>query len=232
MFNLRKGIVKHKTNQILANINIKIFPGEISVIIGQNGVGKTSLANAIAAIDSYSIISTGNCCEMKWNTYDSFKASKMGIFISFQYPVELPGVIYIHFLKAITKISNNQHLLNRLTKLIYLFDINHKLIYKPVNIGFSGGEKKIFETIQLILMQPKLCILDELDSGLDVNKLIIFSKVISSFSVSNRTILIITHNSNLLKYVSPDSIYHLTATRTIYVKNKLYSKVYCNYGLH
>ncbi len=220
---IQNGNITFKSKRILSNLNLSLFPGELCVLIGENGIGKTSFVNAISANAKYRIVSKGYCYGVNWGSYDDYEAIRIGIFIGFQHPVELPGAIYIHFLRLISKrIGSGIHLSHKLTKLVSLFKINCNLIYRPINVGFSGGEKRLFELIQMIILEPRFCILDEPDSNLDINKILLISKLILGFCVSDRTILVITHSLNLLNFISPDSVYHLLSDRILSFRKKVF----------
>lgn len=135
----------------------------------------------------------------------------------------MPGIVYIHFLRLISKKNNtDETFLNKLQGLSNLLDINKNMFYRSMNVGFSGGEKRMFELFQMIIIEPNLCLLDEPDSGLDSIKTMIVARLLLGFNISNRTFLIVTHNPKLLTHLSPDSIYYLINNKVVYFRRKFY----------
>ncbi len=215
--------VRFKFNYLIKNLNLKLYPGEICILLGSNGIGKTSFVKAISGNNQYFLSSKGGYYNVCWGSFDEITAAKLGIFLAFQHPAEISGIIYIHFLKLIAdKANKNKNFSVKIIKVLNVLKVNHNLLYRPVNIGFSGGEKRLFELIQMIILEPKLCILDEPDSGLDYKRFISIIKLILGFNSSNRTFLIITHNYKLLLELSPDSIYYLIDNKLLSLRKKIY----------
>ena len=214
--NLKAGI-KNKT--ILHNINLEINPGEFHVIMGRNGTGKSTLANVLAGKENYNILNGDIIYNNKSikNTLPEERAAK-GIFMSFQYPVSLPGVNCMHFLRSAVNSIRKHNRKDELetSEFIKLFKECLKIVgleenftKRVVNEGFSGGEKKRFEILQMLILEPKLIILDETDSGLDIDALKIVSKGINNYRKNNTSFLLITHYHRILEYLKPDFVHVL-----------------------
>ena len=214
--NLKAGI----DNKIILNkIDLHIKKGEFHVIMGRNGTGKSTLANILTGKENYEIYN-GDILYNNESIKDMLpedRASK-GIFMSFQYPVSIPGVNSMHFLRsAINSIkkANGKDELDP-AKFIKVFKEKLKIVgldesftKRAVNAGFSGGEKKRFEILQMLLLEPKLIILDETDSGLDIDALKIVSNGINNYKNKNTSFLLITHYHRILKYLHPDFVHVL-----------------------
>ncbi|QJC33819.1 Fe-S cluster assembly ATPase SufC [Enterobacteriaceae endosymbiont of Donacia provostii] len=204
---------------ILDNFNLSINPGEIHAIMGPNGSGKSTLSYVISGKKEY-IITQGEILfkKKKLLCLKPEIRAREGIFISFQYPIEIPGVtnnIFLYnSLKAIKKYKENI-ILDRFTynkiinEKIKILGKKREFLQRFVNVGFSGGEKKINDILQMLLLEPDLCILDEIDSGLDIDALKLVSKIINIMKNSNRSFLIITHYRRILDYINPDYIHIL-----------------------
>ena len=214
--NLKAGI-DNKT--ILNKIDLDIKKGEFHVIMGRNGTGKSTLANILTGKENYEIYN-GDILYNNESIKDMLpedRASK-GIFMSFQYPISIPGVNSMHFLRsAINSIkkANGKDELDP-AKFIKVFKEKLKIVgldesftKRAVNAGFSGGEKKRFEILQMLLLEPKLIILDETDSGLDIDALKIVSNGINNYKNKNTAFLLITHYHRILKYLHPDFVHVL-----------------------
>tara|TARA_R110002124_G_scaffold58227_7_gene162341 strand:+ start:604 stop:1344 length:741 start_codon:yes stop_codon:yes gene_type:complete len=207
-----------KNKEILKGVNLKINTNEVHVIMGPNGTGKSTLSNILAGKDDYEvtkgeIIFDGkNLLELSAN-----ERALLGVFLSFQYPVEIPGVSNINFFKSIVNASRKAKGLDDVDAIPFLKEIREKaaylnideqLLYRSVNEGFSGGEKKRNEILQMLLLEPKLGILDEIDSGLDIDALKVISEGVNSLR-KDSSFLIITHYKRLLEYIKPDYIHVL-----------------------
>tara|TARA_R110002072_G_scaffold8552_4_gene43331 strand:+ start:7814 stop:8554 length:741 start_codon:yes stop_codon:yes gene_type:complete len=207
-----------KNKEILKGVNLKINTNEVHVIMGPNGTGKSTLSNILAGKDDYEvtkgeIIFDGkNLLELSAN-----ERALLGVFLSFQYPVEIPGVSNINFFKSIVNASRKAKGLDDVDAMPFLKEIREKaaylnideqLLYRSVNEGFSGGEKKRNEILQMLLLEPKLGILDEIDSGLDIDALKVISEGVNSLR-KDSSFLIITHYKRLLEYITPDYIHVL-----------------------
>ncbi len=202
---------------VIKNLNLTINHGEVHAIMGPNGAGKSSLSYILAGKENYHVTSG----EILFNGKDLLSMSiedraKEGVFLSMQYPTEIPGVtsanFLMHSLNSILE-HNGEPKLNTLNfmKILKLkaqeLDINQEMFKRFVNVGFSGGEKKRFETLQMALLEPKFNILDEIDSGLDVDALKTVSTGINSLKNKDNAFLLITHYQRLLEYIVPDYIH-------------------------
>jgi len=203
--------------KILVNLNLNINKGEVHTIMGPNGTGKSTLANVITGKDGYDITDGRIILSSKDVSHiPSDERARLGIFMSFQHPIEIPGVSWNSFLKASINSVRKEHgkvditptdFMKKLKENAELLEIDYKLLKRDVNHGFSGGEKKKFEILQMLLLEPKLVILDEIDSGLDVDALRIIAKNINNFRSKENSIIIITHYNRLLDYVIPDFVH-------------------------
>lgn len=217
--------VNVKDKKILQGINLEVKPGEVHAMMGPNGSGKSTLANVLSGRDGYEIVK-GKISYLKENLLElepEDRACK-GLFLAFQYPVEIPGVSGINFLRttlnSIKKYRKQKELdgvnfLKLLRKKAKILKIDEKLIKRSVNTGFSGGEKKRSEILQMSLLEPKLAILDETDSGLDIDALKIVANGVNKLKNKNRSFLIITHYQRLLNHIVPDKVHILSKGRII-----------------
>ena len=205
--------------QILKGINLEVKAGEVHAIMGPNGSGKSSLASVLAGRESYHVTEG----EVKFHGKDLLDMSpedraREGLFLAFQYPIEIPGVSNINFLKtAISEIRTYKNLppldakeflrLSREKQKLVEFDA--KLVNRSLNEGFSGGEKKRNEIFQMAVLEPKLAILDETDSGLDIDALKVVSNGVNKLKTKDNAQLVITHYQRLLDYIVPDFVHVL-----------------------
>ncbi len=202
---------------ILNGINLEVNAGEVHAIMGPNGSGKTTLAAVIAGNEEYKV--EKGKITFEGQDIDELSAEERahkGIFLSFQYPVEIPGVSVTNFMKtAINEIRKARGLkdmpASEMLKLIRekseLLEIDRKFLSRSLNEGFSGGEKKRNEIFQMALLEPKLAILDETDSGLDIDAIRIVSNGVNKLKTENNAIIIITHYQRLLDYIVPDFVH-------------------------
>jgi Fe-S cluster assembly ATP-binding protein len=204
---------------ILKGINLTIQPGELHAIMGRNGSGKSTLANVITGRDNYEVIKGS----ILFNNIDLLGMSPedralSGIFMSFQYPVVIPGVNNTYFLRAALnaklkhqglKEINAADFLRLIREKLNLIQMDEKYLNRGVNDGFSGGEKKYNEILQMLTLEPALSILDETDSGLDIDALKIIANGVNNFRNNDRSFLAITHYPRLLEYMKPDFIHVL-----------------------
>ncbi len=219
MLTIKNLHAKINNTEILKGINLTISPGEVHAIMGPNGSGKTTLSSVLAGRDGY-VVTEG---EVLFNNHNLFDLSVeqraiAGIFLAMQYPVEIPGVNNLYFLKTALNSIRKARGENPLDAFdfmkmaqSYLTEVgmDEKFLKRAVNAGFSGGEKKRNEILQMLLLQPKLAILDELDSGLDIDALQIVAKGVNTLRNKERGFLIITHYQRLLNYIEPDFVHIL-----------------------
>ena len=214
--NLNAGVNK---KIILKDINLEINKGEFHVIMGRNGTGKSTLSNLITGKDDY-YKKQGEILYNNENLIDMIpeERANKGIFMSFQYPVSIPGVNTMHFLRtAVNSIRKSQgqneydpaEFIKLFKEKLSIVGLDESFTKRAVNDGFSGGEKKRNEILQMLLINPKLIILDETDSGLDIDALKIVSKGINDFKNSNNAFLLITHYNRILEYLEPDYVHVL-----------------------
>tara|TARA_A100001011_G_C14314035_1_gene847050 strand:+ start:3958 stop:4701 length:744 start_codon:yes stop_codon:yes gene_type:complete len=230
MLKIKNLHVSVNQNKILKGFNLEINKGELHVIMGRNGCGKSTLANVITGKDDYNI-SNGEIKYLNQNLLNmevEERASK-GIFMSFQYPVEIPGINNAYFLRSAInsqrKFNNKKEIsapdfMKKYKQNMKKLDLNKSFISRSFNEGFSGGEKKRNEMLQMLMIKPKLCILDETDSGLDIDALRIISKSIESMKNSNRSFIMITHYHRILEYLSPDYVHILSDGKIIKTGSK------------
>ena len=203
--------------KILRGVDLEVAPGELHVIMGPNGAGKSTLGSVLTGRERFSI-DTGEIIfeENILNEVAPETRACMGMFMSFQYPVAIPGVNNMYFLKEALNSQRKYNGEKELDSIDFLGEIKLKLksvglddsfIHRPVNDGFSGGEKKRNEILQMITLEPKLSILDETDSGLDIDALKIVSKGVNKYRNSNRSFILITHYQRMLNYLEPDFVH-------------------------
>ena len=204
-------------NEILKNLNLKVHSGEIHAIMGPNGSGKSTFSKILAGHPAYEVLN-GQIVFKGINILDldPEERSHLGIFLAFQYPIEIPGVSNEDFLRlaynAKQKFKNQPEVdplefLMIIDEKLKLVDMSSTFLSRNVNEGFSGGEKKRNEILQMILLDSELSILDETDSGLDIDALKIISKGINTFMNENKAIILITHYQRLLDYIKPDFVH-------------------------
>ena len=219
MIKIKNLIVEVEDKLIINNFNLEVLKGELHVIMGPNGSGKSTLANTIAGHPKYSIKS-GNITYKKnlINELSPEERSSLGIFLSLQYPISIPGVKNIYFLKAainsIRKIKkqseiNTAEFLKMVRGMLPLVGLDESFLHRSVNDGFSGGEKKRNEILQMLVLEPELSILDETDSGLDIDALKIIANGIKNYRNDNRSFILITHYHRMLDFLSPDYVHIL-----------------------
>ena len=209
---------------ILNGLNLEINPGEVHAIMGPNGSGKSTLANILSGKNGYEISGSLKYEGKNLQDIPIEERAQKGIFLAFQYPLEIPGVNTTNFLKTslntIRKAKGEKEL-DTLTLLKLIkekaseLNIDEKFLSRQLNVGFSGGEKKKNEILQMKLLEPKLSILDETDSGLDIDALRIVADGVNSHKNKNNAFLIITHYQRLLDYIKPDFIHVLSKGKII-----------------
>lgn len=202
---------------ILKGINLKINKGEIHAIMGPNGSGKSTLANVISGHEDYEVIKGSIYFKNKEiNGLSPEERAHEGVFLSFQYPVEIPGVTVTNFIKTAINESRkskgldempSSKMLKKIREKASLLEIDSNFLSRSLNQGFSGGEKKRNEIFQMAMMEPELAVLDETDSGLDIDALKIVANGVVKYSNDENSVLIITHYQRLLDYIVPDFVH-------------------------
>ena len=219
MLNVKKLHVSISGKEILKGVDLSIGPGEIHAVMGRNGSGKSTLSNVITGKDGY-VISKGDIdykdeSIVEWSPE---KRALAGIFMSFQYPVVMPGVNNTYFLKAAlnSKLKNNgkkelnaAEFLKLVKEKLNELDMDTSYLQRAVNEGFSGGEKKRNEILQMLTLEPELSIMDETDSGLDIDALKVIADGVNKYRNPSRSFLVITHYQRLLRYIEPDYVHVL-----------------------
>ncbi|MFK7928042.1 MAG: Fe-S cluster assembly ATPase SufC [Myxococcota bacterium] len=214
--NLHAGV---GTSEILRGINLTVGAGEVHAIMGPNGSGKSTLGKVLAGLDEYEV--TAGSVRIDGQDEGELgveERAQQGLFLGFQYPVEIPGVSNTYFLKtalnAQRKARGEEELdsyefLKALKENMKLLEMDDRYKKRFVNVGFSGGEKKRNEILQLLMLKPRLAVLDETDSGLDIDALRIVSKGVNELRGPDRSIVLITHYQRLLDYIKPDKVHVL-----------------------
>ncbi len=217
LLNIKDLHVSIKGKEILKGFNLGVNKGEVHAIMGPNGTGKSTLAAAITGREGYDITSGG--IEYKGKIINDLEADEranMGIFLSFQYPVEIPGVSMTNFIRTAVNAQREykglkpmpaSEFLKKMEEKKNLVEIHSKLTKRSVNEGFSGGEKKKNEIFQMAMLEPSLAILDETDSGLDIDALKVVAKGVNSLRSEENGFVVITHYQRLLDYIVPDFVH-------------------------
>ena len=219
MLEIKNLHAKVEEKDILKGINLEIKPGEIHAIMGPNGSGKSTLASVITGKEEYEM-TDGQILFENENLEDVSPEERAhkGIFMSFQYPIEIPGVTTTNFIKTAINETRKAHgekemsakdMLQKLREKCDLLDIDQKFLSRSINDGFSGGEKKRNEIFQMAMLEPKLAILDETDSGLDIDALKIVANGVNKLKSKDNAVLVITHYQRLLDHIVPDFVHVL-----------------------
>lgn len=225
MFDVQNLHVAVSGAEIIKGLTLAVPAGETHAIMGPNGAGKSTLAYALSGRDGYEVTqgrATLAGVDLLSITPEARAAA--GLFLSFQYPVEIPGLSAIAFLKAALNAQRKAHgldpmpapeLLKLLRAKAEALKIDMDMLKRPLNVGFSGGEKKRFEALQMAVLQPRFAILDETDSGLDIDALRIVAENVNALRAPDRGMLVITHYQRLLDYIRPDRVHVLAKGRIV-----------------
>ncbi|MBU1335074.1 MAG: Fe-S cluster assembly ATPase SufC [Devosia sp.] len=225
MLEIRNLHARIEDREILKGVNLIIPPGEVHAVMGRNGSGKSTLSYVLAGKEDYEItegevlLDGENLLDM-----DPSERAAAGLFLAFQYPIEIPGVATMTFLKAAMNAQRKARGEGELSTPDFMravktagtdLHIDTEMLKRPLNVGFSGGEKKRAEVLQMALLQPKMCILDETDSGLDIDALQVVSKGVNALRAANRSMLVITHYQRLLNHIVPDVVHVFSDGRIV-----------------
>ncbi|MEN9595955.1 MAG: hypothetical protein RL236_389 [Pseudomonadota bacterium] len=219
MLKIKDLTVNVGTKEILKGLNLEVKAGEIHAIMGPNGAGKSTLSHVLSGKSGYEV--TGG--SITYNDKDLLEMpaeirAREGVFLAFQYPVEIAGVTNVYLLKAALNAVRKHKGLSEVDAMDFLtlvkaktkaLDMDEKFLYRAVNEGFSGGEKKRNEILQMAMLEPQLCILDETDSGLDIDALRIVADGVNALRSENRAFIMVTHYQRLLDYIKPDFVHVL-----------------------
>ena len=225
MLQIKNLEVKTEEKLIINGLSLDIKPGEVHAIMGPNGAGKSTLGCAIAGKPGYDVVSGS----IEFLGKDVLELSveeraALGLFLGFQYPVEIPGVNNTVFLKTAFNLQRSQQglepldaydFMQLLKQNLALLGMSEDFMKRSVNVGFSGGEKKRNEILQMMMLQPRLAILDETDSGLDIDALQVVAKGVNSLRDPNRSFILITHYQRLLDYIQPDFVHVLAGGKIV-----------------
>ncbi|MCW2307429.1 Fe-S cluster assembly ATPase SufC [Rhodobium gokarnense] len=210
-------------NEILKGIDLTVKPGEVHAIMGPNGSGKSTLSYVLAGKDDYDItegevlFNGENLLEMEPN-----ERAVAGMFLAFQYPIEIPGVATMTFLKTALNAVRKERGKDELSTPEFMklvkekaakLNVSQEMLRRPLNVGFSGGEKKRAEILQMALLEPSLCVLDETDSGLDIDALRVVSDGVNALRAPERSMIVITHYQRLLDHIVPDIVHVMARGR-------------------
>ena len=225
MLDVKNLQVRVDDRQILNGLDLTVNAGEVHAIMGPNGSGKSTLANVLAGKSGYEVTG-GEVLFEGENLLDlgPDERAARGIFLAFQYPLEIPGVATMTFLRTAINAQRKQRgepelstpeFMKRVRDAAAKLDINQDMLRRGVNVGFSGGEKKRNEILQMALLEPRLCVLDETDSGLDIDALKIVADGVNRLRAPQRAMVVITHYQRLLNYIVPDVVHVLSRGRIV-----------------
>lgn len=210
---------------ILNGLTLNVNPGEVHAIMGPNGSGKSTLSYVLAGREGYEV--TEGSVSFKGDdllALDANERAARGVFLAFQYPIEIPGVVTMQFLKVALNAQRKARGEKELSTPDFMrlvkeksakLNISQDMLKRPVNVGFSGGEKKRAEILQMAVLQPSLCILDETDSGLDIDALRVVADGVNALRSPERAMVVITHYQRLLDYIVPDYVHVLSKGRIV-----------------
>ena len=211
--------------KIIDGINLKINPGEVHAIMGPNGSGKSTLSYTLSGKDGYEVINGDiKLDDESILELEADERAAKGIFLAFQYPIEIPGVGNLSFMRTAMNSQRKYNGTSELNPAEFLkvlkdkannLNIDMEMLKRPLNVGFSGGEKKRNEILQMALLEPRFCVLDETDSGLDVDAMKQVSNGVNLLRSDNRSFLIITHYQRLLNYIKPDFVHIMAKGKII-----------------
>lgn len=219
MLSIKNLQARVEEKEILKGLNLEVKPGEVHAIMGPNGSGKSTLASVLAGREDYEV--TGGTIEYNGEDLSEMspeERARKGVFLAFQYPVEIPGVSNANFLKtAVNEVRKSKGLpaldskdfLIMMKEKMKLVEMDKTMTQRSVNEGFSGGEKKRNEVFQMAMLEPALCIMDETDSGLDIDALRIVANGVNALRSKERSFVVITHYQRLLDYIVPDVVHVL-----------------------
>jgi Fe-S cluster assembly ATP-binding protein len=210
---------------ILKGLSLTVNPGEVHAIMGPNGSGKSTLGHVLAGRPGYEVTEGSVTFQGKdLLEMDTEERAHLGIFLAFQYPVEIPGVSNMEFLKAAVDATRESRGLEALDTVSFMklareagkaVDLDASFLKRGVNEGFSGGEKKRNELLQMMLLEPTLCIMDETDSGLDIDALQVVAKGVNAMRSAERSFVLVTHYQRLLNFIEPDFVHVLSGGRIV-----------------
>ncbi len=225
MFEIKQLHVRVGDAEIIRGLDLRVPAGETHAIMGPNGAGKSTLAYALSGRDGYEVTGgEATLAGVDLLALEPEERAAAGLFLSFQYPVEIPGLSAIAFLKAALNAQRKARgfeplpapeMLKLLREKAAALKIDMEMLKRPLNVGFSGGEKKRFEALQMAVLQPRFAILDETDSGLDIDALRIVAENVNGLRGPDRGLLVITHYQRLLDYIKPDRVHILAKGRIV-----------------
>lgn len=230
MIEIKNLVVEIEGNRILNGLDLTVRDGEVAAIMGPNGSGKSTLSYVIAGKEEYEVLDGEvlldgeNILEL-----EPHERAAKGVFLAFQYPLEIPGVATMSFLKAVLNAQlkargeaelTTPDFMRRVKKAAEGLQINQEMLKRALNVGFSGGEKKRMEILQMALLEPSFCILDETDSGLDIDALRIVSEGVNALRDGKRSFLVITHYQRLLNHIVPDTVHVMSKGRIVRTGDK------------
>ncbi len=225
MLNISKLHASVEDKEILKGLDLVVKPGEVHAIMGPNGSGKSTLGHVLSGREGYEV--TGGTVDYFGQNLlelETEERAREGLFLAFQYPVEIPGVSNMEFLKASLDAQRAHEgkepidavsFMKQARELCKKVNLDQQFLKRGVNEGFSGGEKKRNEIMQMMLLQPKVCILDETDSGLDIDALQVVAEGVNSLRSPERSFIVVTHYQRLLNYIEPDFVHVLSGGKIV-----------------